>query len=101
MKLTISKYKYVPTNTYSAAAAPTIERLLLSLVIYPNRGGYYKREAPIRVRQLLQNLRYMLLFLEENHSSKEIFNFRQKNKLAGKLVCFMRCLDFLQVIHMD
>ena len=50
-------FTLVPTNTYSVAAAPTIERLLLSLVIYPNRGGYYKREAPIRVRQLLQNLR--------------------------------------------
>ena len=40
------------------AAVPYLERVVLPLIIRPKGGGYYTRAALIRVRNLLQRIRY-------------------------------------------
>ena len=40
------------------AAVPNLERVVLPLIIRPKGGGYYTRAALIRVRNLLQRIRY-------------------------------------------
>ena len=41
------------------AAVPNLERVVLPLIIRPKGGGYYTRAALIRVRDLLQWIRYL------------------------------------------
>ena len=41
------------------AAVPNLERVVLPLIIRPKGGGYYTRAALIRVRNLLQRIRYL------------------------------------------
>ena len=89
------------------AADPIIERVLFHLMISQNRCGYYNRAAPIRVRELIQRVRYLKFFFccslpyfYTYPGKPELFFFLNRfYKVAARAFVLLLCyFSFLQML---